>query len=109
MAVSWSAKIAADKTPRSQFHHVNDIAPTLYDILDITPPEVVDGFPQDPIDGVSLAYTFSDADAPGRKAEQYFDNNGSRGLLKDGWFASTFGPLTPWLTVSLGLATWDSR
>jgi arylsulfatase len=108
MAVSWPASIAADKTPRSQFHHVNDIVPTIYDILEITPPEVVDGFAQDPIDGVSLAYTFSDADAPGRKTKQYFDNNGSRGLYKDGWFASTFGPLTPWLTVSPGLATWDS-
>ena len=38
----------------------------------------------------------------------FFDNNDSRGLFKDGWFASTFGPLTPWLTVSPGLATWDS-
>ena len=108
MALSWPARISPDKTPRSQFHHVNDIVPTIYDILGITPPEVVDGFEQDPIDGTSLAYTFSDADAPGRKHEQYFDNNGSRGLYKDGWFASTFGPLTPWLTVSPGLVTWDS-
>jgi hypothetical protein len=36
------------------------------------------------------------------------DNNGSRGLRSDGWFASTFGPLTSWLTVSPGLATSDS-
>src|SRR5208283_501519 len=27
----------------------------------------------------------------------------------DGWFASAFGPLTPWLTVSPGLATWDAN
>ena len=46
--------------------------------------------------------------APTRKDTQYFDNNGSRGIYHDGWFASTFGPLTPWLTVSPGLATWDS-
>jgi len=31
-----------------------------------------------------------------RKHIQYFDNNGSRGVYQDGWFASTFGPLTPW-------------
>ncbi|NVO13531.1 MAG: arylsulfatase [Rhodoplanes sp.] len=108
VAISWPARIRPDKTPRSQFHHVNDVAPTIYDILGITPPKVVDGFAQDPIDGVSMAYTFADAKAPGRKALQYFDNNGSRGLYQDGWFAGTFGPLTPWLTVSPGLASWDS-
>ncbi len=108
MAISWPARIKPDKTPRSQFHHVNDIVPTIYEILGIVPPKVVDGFAQDPIDGTSMVYTFADATAHGRKDTQYFDNNGSRGIYHDGWFASTFGPLTPWLTVSPGLATWDS-
>ncbi|SDX32316.1 arylsulfatase [Thiocapsa roseopersicina] len=107
MAISWPKGIRPDKTPRPQFHHVNDIAPTIYEILRIDPPEVVDGFAQDPIDGTSLAYTFAEAEAPGRKPIQYFDNNGSRGLYRDGWYAGTFGPLTPWLSVSPGLATWD--
>ena len=109
LAISWPARIKPDKTPRSQFHHVNDIAPTIYEILGIKPPKVVDGFEQDPIDGVSMVYTFADAKAPGRKHTQYFDNNGSRGIYHDGWYACTFGPLTPWLTVSPGLATWDSN
>ena len=59
MVISWPKRIKPDKTPRSQFHHVNDIAPTIYDILGIKPPKVVDGFEQDPIDGVSMAYTFA--------------------------------------------------
>ena len=108
MAVSWPKKIKADTTPRGQFHHVNDIVPTIYETVGITPPKVVEGFVQDPIDGTSLAYTFNDPKAAGQKTTQYFDNNGSRGIYRDGWFASTFGPLTPWLTVSPGLATWDS-
>jgi len=108
MAISWPARLKPDKTPRSQFHHVNDIVPTIYEVLGITAPKVVEGFTQDPIDGVSLAYTFTDANAPGRKHVQYFDNNGSRGIYRDGWYACTFGPLTPWLTVNPGLATWDS-
>jgi arylsulfatase len=108
MAISWPARIKPDKTPRSQFHHVNDIVPTIYEILGIKPPKVVDGFEQDPIDGVSMAYTFADAKTPTHKLTQYFDNNGSRGIYHDGWYACTFGPLTPWLTVSPGLATWDS-
>jgi len=108
MAISWPSRIKPDKTPRSQFHHVNDIAPTIYQILGIKPPKVVDGFPQDPLDGVSMVYTFDNPKAPGQKHIQYFDNNGSRGIYHDGWYACTFGPLIPWLTVSPGLATWDS-
>ena len=46
----------------------------------------MNGFKQDPIDGVSMAYTFADAKAPGRKKTQYFDNNGSRGIYHDGWY-----------------------
>ena len=44
MAISWPARIKPDKTPRSQFHHVNDIAPTLYELIGIEPPEIVNGF-----------------------------------------------------------------
>ncbi|MGK7940472.1 MAG: hypothetical protein AB4062_10065, partial [Crocosphaera sp.] len=61
-------------------------------------------------DGTSMAYTFNDPDAPGEKQIQYFENNGSRGIYFDGWYACTFGPLTPWTTGdSEALADWDSR
>ncbi|HMR39238.1 MAG TPA: arylsulfatase [Ignavibacteria bacterium] len=109
MVVSWPEKIKADKTPRGQFHHVNDIVPTIYDVLGITVPDSVNGFKQDPIDGISMKYTFSKAKAKGKKGPQYFDNNGSRGIYHDGWFACAFGPLYPWLTVSPGLAEWDPK
>lgn len=110
LAISWPKGIKPDRAPRSQFHHVNDIAPTLYDILGITPPKVVDGFTQDPIDGVSMAYTFAEGAASGRKRIQYFDNNGSRGIYQDGWYACTFGPFVPWDTAgsSAAIKDWDS-
>ena len=81
MVVSWPKGIKPDKTPRSQFHHVNDIVPTLYEVIGIKHPEEVNGFKQDPMDGVSMAYTFADAKAPSRKQTQYFENNASRGHL----------------------------
>ena len=109
MVISWPRTIEPDTVPRSQFHHVNDIVPTIYEILGIEPPEVVDGFAQDPIDGVSMLYTLTDATCPTKKRTQYFENNGSRGIYHDGWYACAFGPLTPWLTVSPGLATWNSE
>ncbi|MDQ4116132.1 MAG: sulfatase-like hydrolase/transferase, partial [Actinomycetota bacterium] len=97
MAVRWPAKIQPDPTPRSQFHHCNDVVPTIYEVLGITPPRVVNGVPQDPIDGVSFAYTFDRPDAPGRLRTQYFEIMGSRAIYHDGWMASAFGPRTPWI------------
>jgi len=108
MVISWPKGIKHDDIPRAQFHHVNDIVPTIYEIVGIKPPKIVDGFVQDPIDGVSLAYTFADARAPTKKHVQYFDNNGSRAIYQDGWVAATFGPLVPWLPGAPGLAEWDS-
>jgi arylsulfatase len=109
MVVSWPKGIKADDTMRSQFHHVVDIAPTIYEILGITPPKVVNGYEQMPIDGISLAYTFADGAKKGRKQTQFFDNNGSRGVYHNGWFASAFGPFVPWNAAKGGFdKTWDS-
>jgi arylsulfatase A-like enzyme len=108
MAVSWPAKIKHDDTPRPQFHHVIDIVPTIYDVLGITPPRVVNGIEQMPFDGISMAYTFNDAKATGRRTTQFFDIMGSRGVYHDGWFASTFGPRIPWVPgIPPGIATWN--
>jgi len=97
MAVAWPKVIKHDDTPRPQFHHVNDVVPTIYDILKITPPSVVNGVPQGPIDGISFAYTFTDAKAKGRKSTQFFDIMGSRGIYHESWFAGTMGIRIPWV------------
>ena len=107
MVISWPKRIKPDATPRPQFHHVNDVVPTLYEILGIEPPKIVDGHEQDPIDGVSFAYTFDSPDAPERKSTQYFDIMGSRGIYHEGWLASTFGPRTPWVAKLPDISNWD--
>ncbi|MDI1355640.1 MAG: arylsulfatase [bacterium] len=106
MAVAWPKKIKADKTPRSQFHHVNDLVPTIYEILNIKAPTIVNGFAQEPIQGTSFAYTFNDAKAEGKLKTQFFDIMGSRAIYHDGWIASAFGPRKPWLAITPGMATW---
>ena len=110
LVVSWPRGIKADKLIRNQFTHVVDVTPTIYEILGITPPRVVDGQAQMKIDGTSFAYTFADGTAATRKHEQYFDNNGSRAIYKDGWMASAFGSLIPWNTPASAplIAKWDS-
>ena len=110
MVVSWPKGIKPDKVMRSQFSHVVDIVPTIYQILGITPPKKVNGMDQIKFDGTSLAYTFTDGNAKPQKKEQFFDNNGSRAIYKDGWIACTFGPLIPWDTAGSvsRIASWDS-
>lgn len=110
LVVSWPKGIKPDKTVRNQFSHVVDIAPTVYDLLHITPPKVVNGYEQLPIDGTSMLSTFSNAKADTHKNVQFFDNNGSRGIYQDGWFASAMGPFYPWNTPASKprIATWDS-
>jgi arylsulfatase A-like enzyme len=107
LAVRWPEKIKPDAAPRSQFLHVNDIAPTICDILHIKPPQVVNGVPQDPIDGVSFASTFNNASAEEVKHTQYFEIMGSRSIYYDGWMASAFGPRAPWIPgLPKGIREW---
>jgi arylsulfatase A-like enzyme len=108
MAVAWPDRIKADRTPRPQFHHVIDIAPTIYEALHITPPRVVNGFEQDPIAGVSMVYTFADPQAAGTRTTQFFDIMASRGIYHDGWFASAPGPREPWVGgMPKGIKEWS--
>ena len=107
MVISWPDGIRPDDVPRNQFLHVNDVAPTLYDVLGITPPEVVKGHAQEPLDGASFAATFDDPDAPTPKTTQYFEILGSRGIYHDGWFAMTFGLREPWVAASPDIVSWD--
>jgi len=110
MVISWPKRIKPDKAVRTQFTHCVDIAPTILDILKITPPKTVNGHDQMKIDGHSFAATFDKADAPATNTQQFFDNNGSRAIYKDGWMAAAFGPFIPWNTPASvpRVATWDS-
>lgn len=107
MFVSWPKRIAHDPKPRSQFHHVIDVVPTVYEILGISAPDSVNGIPQDRIDGTSFVYAIDDAAADERHRTQYFEIMGSRSIYADGWLASATGPRLPWVPgAPPGIATW---
>ena len=59
MIISWPAKIKDKGGLRSQFLHVIDIVPTLYEAIGITPPEMLNGIQQKPIEGVSFLKSFT--------------------------------------------------
>jgi arylsulfatase len=100
MVISWPAKIKDKGGLRSQFCHVIDIVPTIYEAAAIKPPDVLDGVKQMPIDGVSLVYTFDQAKVPTQHASQYFELVGNRAMYKDGWMASTTPLRLPWITAA---------
>ncbi|MEM7117190.1 MAG: sulfatase-like hydrolase/transferase [Chloroflexota bacterium] len=103
---------------RKQYVHAADVVPTLYDLLEIEPPEFVKGYKQNPLEGISFKYTFNRAyendnyttpyrelpepdeegliPIPDRvKESQFYSMLGTRGMWHRGWQASTVHPPTP--------------
>ncbi len=94
MMIAWPKGIKARGEIRHQYCHAIDIVPTLYDCLDIDPPDEVHGYTQSAIEGVSLAHTFDHADAPTKKRAQFYTMLGTRGIWYEGWHACTVHPAT---------------
>jgi len=102
LVISWPKGMQARGEVRSQYHHCTDIVPTILDCCGVQMPEVVDGYEQTPLPGVSMRYTFDAADAPTQKQTQYYEMLGTRGIWHKGWKAVTeHGP------VPIGLGKFD--
>src|SRR5262249_38376466 len=59
----------------------------------------LNGVLQKPMEGVSMVYTFDDAQAPTRHTTQYFEMSANRAIYHDGWIASTTPLRKPWETL----------
>lgn len=99
LAVSWPQRIRDAGGLRTQFHHVTDVMPTILEAAGVEPPTEVDGIPQAPFDGTSMAYSFDDPDAPSTHRTQYFEILGNRGIYHDGFLASCFHGRVPWIRM----------
>jgi arylsulfatase len=96
LVISWPKRIQERGGVRTQFHHVIDITPTIYEALGITSPAMLDGVAQSPIEGVSMLYSLDSAQAPSHRRTQYFEMLGNRALYHDGWVAATIPKRLPW-------------
>jgi len=93
--ISWPKRIRAHGEIRDHYINVCDITPTVYELLGITPPEVVGGIPQRPLEGVSFAAALDNPKADTGKRTQFYSMLGTRGIWHEGWFANTVHAATP--------------
>jgi len=92
LIVAWPKGIQARGELRHQFLHATDIVPTMYDLLGVELPEVVKGYPQKPLEGVSFKPTFAGDDVPTPKQSAFFSMLGSRAVWHKGWKAVSVHP-----------------
>ncbi len=104
--VHWPGGIEAKGETRSQFHHVIDVAPTVLEAAHLPQPTIVHGVLQRPIEGVSMLYSFDDANGAERHDTQYFEMFGNRGIYHKGWTAVTRHRF-PWVSSSAVLPAFD--
>ena len=97
LVVHWPNGIKAKGEIRSQYHHISDIAPTIMAATGIERPDEYHGIKQQPFTGVSMNYSFDNAQAPNAKKRQYYEMFGNRAIWVDGWKAvSLHAKRMPW-------------
>src|SRR5271169_6548887 len=96
MTIAWPKRIKDAGGIRTQFHHVIDVVPTILEATGIPAPATIDGLQQNPIEGVSMAYSWDNPNAPSKRTTQYFEIMGNRAIYHDGWVAATTPVTFPW-------------
>jgi arylsulfatase len=95
MVIHWPKGFEAKGEVRSQWHHVNDIAPTILQATKLPAPKSINGIDQIPMDGVSILYAVNDKDAKEQHTTQYFEMFGNRAIYHEGWLARVVHRI-PW-------------
>jgi arylsulfatase A-like enzyme len=98
--VHWPKGMNSKGQIRSQFHHVIDVAPTVLEAAGLPEPTSVNGVQQRPLEGVSMRYSFDDAEAEDRHTTQYFEMFVNRGIYHQGWTAVTRHSI-PWVVTEM--------
>jgi len=104
--IHWPKEVNAGGEIRTQFHHVIDVAPTILEAAGLPEPISVNGRQQEPIEGVSMLYSFNDANAAEQHETQYFEMFGNRGIYHKGWTAVTRHK-TPWILMGEKIPAFD--
>jgi arylsulfatase len=95
--VHWPKGMKSRGEIRNHFHHIIDVAPTVLEAAELPEPTMVNGVLQEPLHGISMKYSFDDANAPDRHETQYFEMFCNRGIYHKGWSAVTRHGSVPWV------------
>ena len=87
MVIRWPKGFKAKGEIRRQYTHLIDVGPTILEAVGIPEPKIVNGVEQIPMAGVSMSYSFDDANAKDRHVTQYNECTGNRSIYHDGWMA----------------------
>ncbi len=79
---------------RQQYSHVIDLLPTTLELTGATYPDVINGYPQMPLQGISLVYSFDDSTATSKRQTQYYEIHTGRAIYHEGWKAAVYHPKT---------------
>ena len=96
MVMHWPNGIESKGEIRTQWHHVNDVAPTILEAAKLPTAKSINGVEQIPMDGVSMLYATKDANAKDRHTVQYFEMFGNRAIYSNGWLARVVH-IVPWV------------
>ena len=89
LIVNWPKGQIGSARINGQYHHVIDIAPTLFEMINKVPVDTIDDRTVLPVQGTSFAYAFDNPNAPTNKQVQYFETAGDRAIWVNGWKAVT--------------------
>ena len=81
--------------------------PTLYSMLGIEMPDVVKGYTQIPLEGISFDATFHDETATTDKQTQFYSMGGTRAIWHQGWKAAAISPAAPDMWAGYATQRWE--
>lgn len=96
LVISWPREIDDRGGLRRQYAHVSDIMPTVLEAAGVHAPDVLLGVEQQPLDGISLTYSFNQPEADSRRKTQIFEMMENFGIYHDGWVAGTLPKRAAW-------------
>ena len=94
---------------RTQFHTVIDVVPTILEGANIPAPKEVKGIAQNPMEGVSMLYSFDNGKAKDQRTTQYFEMFTNQDFYEKGWMAVSILTIGFFKNSDRVLWGWDWR
>lgn len=86
LIISYPKEIPVKNEIRHNYTYVTDVTATIYDLLNITVPETINGIKQMDLNGISFVPSLFSEETETRKT-QYYEVSGTRAIYSDGWKA----------------------